>query len=161
LNDESTRHALVEEAICPAWQHVRALREKVGEALSGQPAELESAAMIAAAELLENAVKYGDGDGSTASVRLVLSLSARSVRIAVSNAASSPECVRELCSRLDEIARSRDPAALYLRRLETLLSVPGESGKLGLHRIVFECGFELRAELVDGVVTVTATRSLQ
>jgi hypothetical protein len=153
-----SRTVLVENVL-PVWQRVRTIREKVGEVLAGYSDEVRSAAMITASELLENAVKYAEQRTPLDSVTLELALNESSVRIKVSNAASA-EAALELDRRINEIEHSADKEALYLARLETLLSTPSELGKLGLYRIAFEGGFGLASERVNGVVTVTATRSL-
>jgi hypothetical protein len=44
----------------PMWPNVRKIRHEVGIALERCPAELRSAAMMTASELVENAIKYGD-----------------------------------------------------------------------------------------------------
>ena len=115
--------------------------------------------MMTASELVENAVKYGEDVPAARCISFALTVDDETIRIEVSNGSTDKDGVRNLQSRVNEIARTPDKAALYVARLEKLLIEPAENGNLGLYRIAFEGQFDLACRYVDEVVTVTATRT--
>lgn len=157
---EPVARALIETEIQPAWHLVRAIRQQVAEALSDYSPELRTAAMITASELVENAVKYGDGVIAASTIRFSISICGDEMCIRVINGSTNRAAVEGLLTRVDEIRGTPDKEALYLGRLQQLVACPGESGKLGLYRMAFEGQFELTGTYEDGVVTMTASRRM-
>jgi hypothetical protein len=150
--------AHLELSFPPIWPNVREIRERVGAALDACPAQLRSAAIMTSSELVENAVKYGESVPAAKAVTFVLDASAEGLSIRVVNGSTNTAGVAELKRRVNELHCAADKQALYLARLEELLANPDDSGRLGVYRIGFEGGFDLRLEYRDEVVTITATR---
>jgi anti-sigma regulatory factor (Ser/Thr protein kinase) len=142
----------------PMWPNVREIRQRVGAALEECPAQLRSAAIMTASELVENAIKYGESVPAAKTVTFVLEATSESLLIQVVNGSTNAVGVAELERRVQELRSAEDKQALYLARLEQLLANAEESGKLGIYRIGFEGGFDLELEFENDVVTVTATR---
>jgi hypothetical protein len=145
-------------SFAPMWPTVREVRQRVGAALADCPAQLRSAAVMTASELVENAIKYGETVPAASTVTLVLEVTPTLLSIRVVNGSTNAAGVAELERRVSELQSAEDKQALYLARLEHLLADADESGKLGIYRIGFEGGFDLRLEYMNDVVTVTATR---
>jgi anti-sigma regulatory factor (Ser/Thr protein kinase) len=142
----------------PMWPNVREIRQRVGAALQDCPAQLRSAAVMTASELVENAIKYGENVPAASTVTFELDATPSFLSIRVVNGSTNASGVAELERRVDEMSKAEDKQALYLARLEQLLANADDSGKLGIYRIGFEGGFDLRLEYQNEVVTVTATR---
>jgi hypothetical protein len=145
------------------WQHVRDVRRQVTHALEALPAELRTAAEMTAAELVENAIKYGESVPDCPDVRLNLRVADEAVTIEVSNGVRSGEALAEFLGRIEAISASADPERLYMERLQVLMTDPHASGKLGLYRIGFEGKFALSHEFDSGrdVLKVNATRRME
>jgi hypothetical protein len=142
----------------PMWPNVRRVRQEVGAALEVGPADLRSAAVMTASELVENAIKYGETVPAAKTVTFSLHAGAGLLQIRVANGSTNAAGVAELGRRVRELREAADKQALYLSRLEHLLAHQEESGKLGIYRIGFEGGFDLELAYAEDVVTVTATR---
>jgi anti-sigma regulatory factor (Ser/Thr protein kinase) len=125
------------------WQRVREARGRVAELASGVSEEIRTAAVMVTAELLENAIKYGEAVAGCEDVVVHVTIDPSQVSIEVINGASSRDQVAE---------------PLYISRLEQMLESPGVSGKLGLYRIGFEGNFDLSCRYEFPVLTVRATR---
>lgn len=151
-------HATIAISVPHAWQYVRTIRHKVEDSLKGFDSGVRSATVMTAAELVENAIKYGESVTAAQSVSFAMVVDETSMRIEVCNGSMDVAGVGELLQRIEEVSRAPDKAALYMRRLEELMAVPTESGKLGIYRIAFEGKFDLRCKYADQVVTVTAVR---
>jgi hypothetical protein len=141
------------------WQHTRTVRKCVGDALAADDPDRRSAAMMAASELVENAIKYGEEVPQAPGITFAMLQDAEGMRIEVCNGSTDIEGIGRLERRVAEIASTPDKAALYMARLEELLAQPLESGKLGLYRIAFEGQFDLQCRYANNVVTMIATRS--
>lgn len=144
----------------PMWPNVRKIRQEVTAALDAYPRDLRSAAVMTAAELVENAIKYGESVPAAEAVTFVLDASPGQLRIRVANGSTNAAAVAELARRVAELTRATDKQALYLTRLEELLADGDQSGKLGVYRIGFEGAFSLECDYTDSVVTMTATRDV-
>lgn len=151
-------HAHLELTFQPMWPNVRLIRQQVGTALEAGPADLRSAAIMTASELVENAIKYGESVPAARTVTFSLEATSGEVRIRVANGSTNAHGVAELGRRVEEVRGAADKQALYLARLEQLLAEADESGKLGIYRIGFEGGFDLECDYSNEVVTMTATR---
>jgi len=142
------------------WQRVREVRRRVGEAAHELPPEVRDAAVMVTAELVENAIKYGESVPGCEDVQVHVVLRPELVHIEVHNGVSVPSSADELFERIRQIQESEDREALYINRLSEMLSSPGQSGKLGLYRIGFEGKFELECRVEQQVLKVRATRVL-
>ncbi len=142
------------------WQRVREVRSKVAEVAASLPAEVRDAAVMVTAELVENAIKYGESVPGCPDVNVLVSIQPERVVIEVVNGASDASMLTELFERVDQIQASDDREALYIGRLSEMLATPGVGGKLGLYRIGFEGNFNLECHHEDQILTVRATRLL-
>ncbi|MFO0659985.1 MAG: hypothetical protein U0165_09170 [Polyangiaceae bacterium] len=142
------------------WQRVREVRAKVAEAASELSTEVRTAAVMVTAELVENAIKYGESVPGCEDVQVHVTISSTQVAIEVANGATSRPALNELFERVEQISTSDNREGLYIKRLEEMLQSPGLSGKLGLYRIGFEGNFELTCRHDGQILTVRATREL-
>jgi hypothetical protein len=149
-------------SIEPIWGTIRQIRGQVGALLRTYPAELRLAVMMAASELLENAVKYGDSVARAPRILFSLTLDDGTIQIKTVNGSNEPENVERLRVRLRELETTEDPTALYSQTIQQLVMRPPDSGSpgLGLYRIAAEGGFALSWHYDDGLVSVVATRSI-
>lgn len=153
-----TMQAHLQLSFEPMWPNVREIRHQVGTALEAYSEQLRNAAIMTSSELVENAVKYGESVSAAKTVSFQLEATADLLSIRVVNGSTNALGVAELQRRVQELGRARDKQALYLARLEELLNQADESGKLGIYRIGFEGGFDLKLDYTNDVVSVTATR---
>lgn len=144
----------------PMWPNVRKIRQEVTAVLGAYSQALRSAAVMTAAELVENAIKYGESVPAAEAVSFFLETNPGQLRIRVVNGSTNVAGVAELARRVDELTRAADKQALYLTRLQELLADGEQTGKLGVYRIGFEGAFDLECDYTDSVVTVTATRGV-
>jgi anti-sigma regulatory factor (Ser/Thr protein kinase) len=142
-----------------SWQYVRTVRHKVDQVLKDFDADARSATVMAAAELVENAIKYGESVPSAETISFGLTVDGDCTRIEVVNGSTDARGVEELQKRIEEVSGAHDGAALYMSRLEELMADPSESGKLGIYRIALEGQFTLRCHYANLVVAVTASRT--
>jgi hypothetical protein len=143
-----------------AWQYVQSARTRVREALADHPQERRDAAVMVASELVENAIKYGEGVPKASCATLKLEVTDSAICLEVSNGVRAIAAVREIESHINQIACAMDPGDLYVVRVLELLTNPDSKGKLGLCRIRHEGRFELHFRYEDEVLTVTATRRI-
>jgi hypothetical protein len=122
-------------AIQGAWEPCRATLHR-----GGLDDEATYALCMAAQELLENAVKYGDPGGG-APIRLTLQLSPEEVTIEVRNPVAGDEAPLHRFDRAIQWIRGfQDPFEAYVERLKLVSAESyhgGQSG-LGLSRIAYE-----------------------
>jgi hypothetical protein len=153
-----TMHAHLQLTFEPTWPNVREIREQVASALEACPEQVRSAAVMTASELVENAVKYSEKVAGARAVSFELDATPELLSVRVSNGSTNAPGIAELRRRIDELTRAEDKQALYLARLEELLTQAGDSSELGIYRIGFEGGFDLQLEYANDVVSIVATR---
>lgn len=141
------------------WDHIRQIRNRVGEALKDADPSLRSAVVMVTSELVENAVKYGENVRAAPQIDVALEMGPEAIVIHVRNGSTDERAVDTLKERVDEIMSAPDKSVLYLARLEELMADPTETGRLGLYRIAFEGEFDIAFSYGDQVVTMTATRN--
>lgn len=142
------------------WSQVQEVRQLVDSLLSGLPADLRTATMMTASELVENAVKYGESVPGAPQATLALSHADDRIEIVVRNGVVDEASIAELDKHIARVAAASDRSALYVERLkELMLSPSGGTSRLGIYRIGCEGGFDLSCSYADSVVTVTATRN--
>ena len=153
-------HSNLQLTFQPVWPNVREIREQVTAALATWPEQLRSAAVMTASELVENAVKFSDNGPEARAVIFELDAAPELLRIRVVNGSRDAPGVAELRRRVQELRGAEDKQALYLARLEALLTQPDDdSGKLGIYRIGFEGGFDVQLDYANDVVSMVATRT--
>jgi hypothetical protein len=142
------------------WDWVDSVRRRVEAGLANRSEELRTIAVLAASELAENVVKYGDPGGS-ASAGIELEIDDDVLRLRSMNAVARPEDAAEVMAIVDGIACASDPIELYHRRMREILEHEEDPGsRLGFYRIAAECGLTLSHRYVDGCLTITAERVL-
>ena len=141
------------------WERVRELRAQVSRLAGELPAALRAAEM-ATAEMVENAIKYGERGPRCEGVLVRVAIEEQHIAIEVGSGVSRGDHVAELRARIEQIEAAEDREALYVGRLAGMLSSPETSGKLGLYRVAFEGGFDLRCEIREQVLWIRATRAL-
>lgn len=151
---------LLSRCIAPAWATVREIRTTVRELLVEYPSEFNHAATMVCSELLENAIKYGEGVAAAPMIQFQLALLAQQLQVKVINGSTDSVGVDELMYHVRLVKESSDKEALYLARLDELLTNPCTTTKLGVYRIAHEGRFSMDCTYINEVVTVTATRSL-
>lgn len=143
-----------------AWEYVRSVRQQVAVALADAAEELRSAAVMAASELVENAIKYGAAVSTLPWAQFRFEAKSEYVQIQVSNGLLDATSL----GRLDRMFKQlQDPAAceqLYMARLQELVNDPVQPNRLGLYRIAYEGKFTLHYTYAEQVLTVTARRHI-
>lgn len=138
----------------PDWSAVELIRSSVSLCIQAvlRDAEVSAQVSMVSAELLENALKHGDATRHP--IRYTLDATDGEVSVRVENAYSDAHCADELCSRLEAIAQAESPYAAYVAQLAAVVAGGPESeGQLGLFRIAYEGGFDLRCG-VDAAANV-------
>ena len=140
----------------PSWSEVEGLRQFIGPwvfALVRLP-EVRDAVATVSAELLENAIRYGNPD--MGSIHYRLDVCEDCVRVAVTNRCvpgkGDPQRVEE---RVRWIEGFHDSILAYREQIRRVAS--GESGGLGLVRIAAEGRSELRCNLRADTLEIEAT----
>lgn len=147
------------------WGYLEVLRTSVLNCLSTifQNHEFCRAVGMVTRELLENALKFGDWTSTReTSFKLSVFGGPESVTIEVSNPMKAGDkSTDKLMGIIAWLNSCPDPKMAYLERLSQVAdeapeSDPTSSG-LGLVRIAYEGNCTLRAEIVDGSLTIRAT----
>jgi hypothetical protein len=144
------------------WQRIDSVREAVGYSVAATfgDADLRDSLAMVTAELLENALKYGD---TAAGVQLSIVSEAEAVVVTVGNhvQAGSPHPAA-LQSRLDWLRQFENPFTAYTTALGQVYDRQGPDGTdsgLGFARIGYEGRCVVACDLSQpGFVTVTARR---
>ena len=145
------------------WDLLRDVRSRVGEHLKAADPDVRDAAVMAASELVENAIKYGVSGPDAPEPRIRIEERDGALEIRVSSGIRSAEAARSTIDRIELINRSADKMALYVNRLRELSEHPKRAGgptQLGLYRVCGEGDFHLECQLEENVLHITATRRL-
>ena len=144
--------------IQPGWDAIEPLRVSVQACVKAVFPDSALAARIAltAAELMENAVKYGAWEAvDDGRFELVVAGQNGHVTIEVSNPVDPADPnVGRLQEELDRIAASPSPQEAFLRGMRSVALQRRTS--LGLARIAHEGGCDLATEVAGNVLTVRA-----
>ena len=144
-----------------AWSWVESVRQIVKEKLADYDDELREAAVMVASELAENVVKHGDPIATMQSGLIQLQVEAGKLRIRSSNGVRDATRVERLGKLMLRLMEADDPLALYLDRLRELLANPEQMDtQAGIYRIVCEGRFSLSQAFHEGVLTISAERTL-
>lgn len=146
--------------IKPQWKTINDIKNNIKDALKDKDQDLVYDVQIVAAELCENAIKYGE-NGDIDDILVELFYSDELIRIKVINNLYSTENLNEIAQCLTKIQESKDVEALYTQRLLELMNKTkiGRS-KLGFYRIAYESQFSLAWEHRQGILTIIAERQL-
>jgi hypothetical protein len=146
------------------WKNIDFLRESVESCAQAVLSNVAcgQALSIAAGELLENAVKYGDWSTPERKFRLRVWGAGGRAYVQVENPiARDDEGPREVERMLQWIKSFSSPREAYRARLREVAAADHEGGsRLGLVRIACEARCEVSAELRGDALRVTAVRTL-
>ena len=158
-NPSDAGPATLDMPLTTVWSQVREVRAKLEELLAKRPSKLRAASVMAASELVENAIKYGASVPAAPHATVSLLADDAQVRIVVRNGVESEEDLEVLRAHVEKLAATTDRQALYLEVMQQSL-LSEEGSRLGIYRIGCEGGFDLSFAYADQVVTMTATREL-
>jgi len=143
------------------WSPLAAVRSAVDELFADVAPEALEAIRMAAGELAENIVKYGEEtDGSPGQISLTRTLEA--VEIRTTNRLTDATQTADLFARLRTIAEAEDLRPQFVERMSQIMNEPNQdSTALGLLRVGYEGSFQLSGSYANAIVTIVATRSIQ
>jgi hypothetical protein len=149
----------------PHWKNINSIRVSILNCISVLFDDYDKANAIAmvCAELLENAVKYGEEEGDTSSISCKLTGNEHEVTIEVNNRYTTTEDrLQHFFKTIDYLNSCEDPRKAYTDKLVQMYNDPNdasEHGGIGLYRIVYEGGFSLEYAIHDKTITITAKRA--
>jgi hypothetical protein len=138
-----------------------AVRAAVEALFADVDPEILDAVRMAASELGENILKYGEPvDGVAGDI--TISRTADQVAIRTVNRLTDGERARRLADCLGRVQHSEDLGAQFRNRMTEIMREPDQdSTALGLLRVGYEGSFELSSSSTNGLLTLVATRSLR
>jgi hypothetical protein len=142
------------------WDLVRDVRATVATDLKADDPDLRDAAVMAASELVENAIKYGHSVRGQEAALLELEKAGGKLVIRIRSGVRDRVLADATLKRIDDIRKAPDKHALYIGRMHELAKSPNSGSQLGLYRICSEGGFDLAATIQGDVLQITATREL-
>lgn len=144
----------------PSLNVVSYIRNLIKFFFVGYDLQVIESIQVCSSELIENAIKYRYvEDGEEDSIKISIELDAEQLEIQVSNkySAKSENLLRLLAS-IDRIKSSEDFESLYKERLREIFYSESDTGnRLGLIRIIHECGFKIDYYL-SGKTLIIKTR---
>src|SRR5262245_24851036 len=148
----------VELRFGPRWTYISSVRKFVANFFMIGLSDKERAERIsmAASELLENAVKYASEDEGY--LKITIAKGDREVDVCVKNKAE-PHHINTLRREL-ALIHAGQPEQVYLKKMEEAAMTEGQS-RLGLARIRYEAGAQLRLDVNDGEVSIHAIFDLE
>lgn len=144
------------------WSNVDLLRTSVQNCFTAIFSDVEGCSLLAmvTGELIENAVKYGDWNGSDEQrFHLRVWGKGRSAHVSVENPVSpGSEGAKEVLKTLSWMRGFPSASEAYRAKLLEVVEADREPGtsKLGLVRIAYEGNCTLTAELSRGILRVQA-----
>ena len=154
MAEEGKKDGYIELAFGPRWKYIAVVRGFVQNFLAVSLADDAKADKIAmaASELLENAVKYANGEETKVSMTVTPD-KARAMTISVSNKATpdSIKTVKELFAKV----MAGDPLEAYVAMMREAATRSDGKSQLGLVRIRYETGCKLSLETTDDTVKFT------
>lgn len=142
------------------WQLISSVRNAVDEELKDYSAVIRELSSMVAAELMSNAIKYGECVERAQEAHFSLLADEHTIDIRVSSGLRDSEAALRLKDRIEKIMASPDVEGLYLNRFHEILNNPEEVGKIGLLRVVYEGQFSLASIYENQVFTVIASRGV-
>jgi hypothetical protein len=155
----------IELPIRNEWENVDLIRTSILNCCTAIFSEVDgasSAVAIIAAELLENAMKYGDWNTAGSALHLRMWGNAKETRVEVENPIDTGSSnVDELLKTIDWLNTFPSAEEGYRARLKEVASSPPGVSKLGLARIAYEGNCSLRAEIDGDVLRVTTVTQVK
>ena len=141
------------------WEWVETVRQCVETGLSDQDEVLRYAALLAASELAENIVKYGE-PCSSACAGIAVDVDEEMLRVRSVNCVGDPADAHAVIAIVEDIARAPNPEELYMLQMEEVMREERPGSRLGFYRMAAECGLRLSHHYADGCLTITAEREV-
>jgi hypothetical protein len=145
------------------WANVDRLSTTVQSCFCAMFENVEGSHAVAtvAAELLDNAIRYGSFRSGDPRFRLRVSGSKDKARVIVDNPCAHTRCLEELMSTLRWIGKFPSAKEAYCARLLGVAgSERGEGSGLGLVRAAYESGCALEVVIDGELVSVRASMAL-
>jgi hypothetical protein len=138
------------------WSNLESLRGTVQASMeaAGLDPEMARMAALAAHELGENAVKYGSWDRNDDHFTVHVTIDAATVTIRVENPLAGADVPESLLQAIEHIEQHADDA--LTAKVQEIAQSGIDQGGLGLARLAYEAGCQLRAEAHDGRLAVIA-----
>ena len=152
MADKQIGKGYIELRFGPRWKYIACARSFIQNFLAISIVDQTKADKIAmaASELLENAVKYACGEDTHISVNV--SPKTEKISVQVTNTAS-PESIVSLKKIYSKIIQGNPLDAYVSQMKEAALRSDGKS-QLGLSRIRYETGGDLKMEIEGNIVKV-------
>ncbi|MDZ4725696.1 MAG: hypothetical protein SH817_06045 [Leptospira sp.] len=145
----------------PSWSAIANIRDTLGDLSASLSKATKDFVQITATELLENAMKYRSEKNKNENIELEFNLDHENIEIKVSNKFDNDDDLLRLISTVKKIKNESDPKSLYEARLKEIYDNDQDKhNRLGLFRIIHECGFDLNCEQNETEITVIAKKHL-
>lgn len=146
----------------PTWSAISNIRETLGEILSSVSTPIREAVQITATELLENAMKYRSEKSKNENIKIEFNYDHENIEIKVSNKFENDEDFQRLIATVNKIKEESNPKSLYEERLKEIYDNDDDKhNRLGLFRIIHECGFDLHCNQEKSELSVIAKKNLK
>jgi len=145
------------------WENVDLMRTSIVNYFTAIFREMEDAQAFAtvAAELLENAIKYGHWSDPSETLHLRVWGNDSEARVEVENPVdATSDDTRELIRTIDWLKTFPSAEHAYRAKLLEVATSSAGTSKLGLARIAYEGGCALHAEIVGNLLRVTSVAKL-
>lgn len=152
-------HVVCDAPLPTRWEWVDTVRQRVESGLSDQDEELRCVALLAASELAENIVKYGE-PCTAECAGIEVDLDARMLRIRSVNCVGNPADARAVIAIVDGIAAAPDPEELYLQQIEEAMRDQRSGSRLGFYRLAAEGRLRLSHQYEGECLTIIAERTI-
>ncbi len=154
-------HLLLEVRFPQIWNMIHHLRLSIKELFMMLDEENRYALSMAASELSENMVKYGNAVPGAETATIKASLEGDRLAITSRNGIYAEQNVNNVIEVIEALKAAENPEALYFERMRAMLE-NGQisSTQLGLIRIVSEGGFNLEYTFENQILTITAQKRI-
>ncbi len=159
MNVMETKSIIFRNKIESEWNSLEWVRNRIERKLENYGKKIVDSSVMAASELIENAIKYGKPAGREKNIEIVVAVDKAGIKIVVSNPVKSSEEYEEVKRHIKRIEDSGDPGSLFVDRMLTLANDGNSDRKtmLGLIRIANEGGFELKCGFDNLILSIAAT----
>lgn len=149
------------DASAAFWSPLAAVRSAIDELFADVSPETLEAIRMAAGELSENVIKYGE-EADDGSGRITFTRTADDVEIRTTNRLTDPAQTADLFERLRKIGETEDLQDQFIERMSEIMHEPDQhSTALGLLRVGYEGAFKLSGTYANAIVTIVAIRSIR
>uniref|UniRef100_A0A7C3EDQ6 Histidine kinase/HSP90-like ATPase domain-containing protein n=1 Tax=Gracilinema caldarium TaxID=215591 RepID=A0A7C3EDQ6_9SPIR len=141
----------------PRWKYIAVVRAFIQNFIAVSYSDNIRADKIAmaASELLENAVKYAQGEETL--VKLQLLPETESIMVSVTNRANL-EAIKGLQEIWEKVMQG-DPLQAYITQMQLAATRTDSKSQLGLVRIRYETGADMKLDVQGDMVTISLTQS--